>query len=415
MNITITNGRLIDPKNGLDQPADLFIADGVVVGVGQVPAGFVADSTLDASGRIICPGLVDLAARLKGIDSELAAAVRGGVTTLVCPPDVNPTLDEPELVERLVRRVAECGLARVLPLGALTRNLAGERLSELVGLKRAGCIAFSQAKQPITDIGALLRALEYAATFGFAVWLQPDDYWLSRNGVAHDGEVACKLGLTGIPVAAETVAIATLLQLAEETGVRLHLGQMSSAAGVRMVEAAQRSGLPVTCDVGVHYLHLTEAAIGYFDSNARLDPPLRADADRSGLRAAVAAGAAVVCSDHAPTDADDKALPFAEAKAGATGLELLLPLTLRWAREDNLSLLKALARLTCDAAAICGSPAGHLGVGAPADVCIFDPAAEWQVTADQLRSRGKNTPFIGSALTGRTVATLVGGQVVFSL
>ena len=413
MKISIHNGRLIDPKNGIDQALDLFIAEGRVAAIGQAPDGFVADRVVDASGCIVCPGLIDLAARLKGIDSELVAAVSAGVTTLICPPDANPPLDEPELVERLVRRAAECGLTRVLPLGALTQNLAGERLAELVGLKRAGCIAFSQAKRAITDTQALLRALEYAATFGYAAWMRPEDHWLARNGVAHDGEVAAKLGLTAIPVAAETVAIFTLLQLARETGVRLHLRHLSSAAGVRMVEEAQKSGLSVTCDIDVHHLHLTENDIGFFDSNARFDPPLRASADRAGLRTAVASGVAVICSDHTPTDADDKALPFAEAKPGATALELLLPLTLQWAEEENLPLLKALARVTCDPAAICGSTAGHLGVGAPADVCVFDPACVWQVTVDTLKSRGKNTPFVGKNLKGKAKTTLVGGQIVF--
>lgn len=413
MKIAITNGRIIDPKNGLDQNADLFIADGRIAGIGQTPAGFLPERTLDAGGRIVCPGLVDLAARLKNSDAELLAAVAGGVTTLVCPPDTNPPLDEPELVDRLIRRAADSALTHVLPIGALTRDLGGERLAGLVGLKNAGCIAFSQAKQPITDTYVLLRALEYAATFGFMVWLQPEDYWLARNGVAHDGEVASRLGLTGIPVAAETIAIATLVQLAAETGVRLHLRHLSSAAGVLMVEHARKSGLPVTCDVGVHHLHLTEMDIGYFDSNARFDPPLRAASDRAGLRTAVAAGVAAICSDHTPTDEDDKLLPFAEAKPGATGLELLLPLTLKWAEEEKVPLVTALARVTADPAAICGSPAGHLGVGAPADVCVFDPTAEWQVTPETLKSRGKNTPYLGGRMAGRVCATVIDGRIVY--
>lgn len=413
MKIAIQNGRVIDPKSGFDGLADLFIADGRIAGVGQIPAGFVADQTLDARGRIVCPGLVDLAVRLKGIDTELRAAVAGGITTLVSPPDVNPVLDEPELVERLVRRAAECGLAKALPLGALTRELAGERLSEMVGLKKAGCIAFSQGKKPVTDTYALLRALEYAATFGYAVWLQPEDYWLARNGVAHDGEVASRMGLTGIPVAAETIAIATLVQLAAETGVRLHLRHLSSAAGIFMVEQARQSGLAITCDVGVHHLHLTETDIGYFDSHARFDPPLRTQKDRAALRVGVAKGVAAICSDHTPTDEDDKLLPFAEAKAGATGLELLLPLTLKWAEEEELPLATALARVTCDPAAISGYAGGELAVGAVADVCVFDPAAEWPVTAENLISRGKNSPYLGARMAGQVMATLVDGRVVF--
>ncbi len=413
MKIAIQNGRVIDPKNGFDEHADVFIADGRIAGVGQAPSGFVADRTLNAAGRIVCPGLVDLAARLKGIDSELQAAVAGGVTTLVSPPDVNPVLDEPELVERLVRRAAECGLAKALPLGALTQELGGERLAEMVGLKKAGCIAFSQGKKPVTDTYALLRALEYAATFGYAVWLQPEDYWLARNGVAHDGEVASRLGLTGIPVAAETIAIATLVQLAAETGVRLHLRHLSSAAGVIMVEQAGQSGLAISCDVGVHHLHLTEMDIGYFNTHARFDPPLRHQNDKVALRAGVLRGSVAICSDHTPTDEDDKLLPFAEAKAGATGLELLLPLTLKWAEEEKVPLATALARITSDPAAICGSAAGHLEIGAPADVCVFDPAAEWQVTPETLHSRGKNSPYLGARMTGRVCSTLVDGRVVF--
>lgn len=414
MNIAIHNGRLIDPKSGRDEQADLFIVDGRIAGIGQKPAGFSADQQIDASGRIVCPGLIDLAARLKGIDSELKAAVAGGVTTLVCPPDANPVLDEPELVERLVRRAAECALAKVLPLGALTQELGGERLAELVGLKKAGCIAFSQGKKPVTDTYALLRALEYAATFDFAVWLQPEDYWLSRNGVAHDGEVASRLGLTGIPVAAETIAIATLVQLAADTGVRLHLRHLSSADGIAMVEHARKSGLSISCDIGVHHLHLTEMDIGYFDSHARFDPPLRAQSDRTALRSGALRGIAAICSDHTPTDEDDKLLPFAEAKAGATGLELLLPLTLKWAEEEKVPLATALARITSDPAAICGSDAGQLTVGAPADVCVFDPAAEWQVSAESLKSRGKNTPYLGARLAGRVTTTLVDGRIVYA-
>lgn len=413
MKIAINNARVVDSQSGFDQSANLFVADGKIAGIGQTPAGFVADETIDAAGAVVCPGLIDLSARLKGIESELHAAVAGGVTTLVCPPDANPPLDEPELVERLVRRVAENASARVLPLGALTQGLQGERLAELVGLKRAGCIAFSQGKQPITDTYALMRALEYAATFGFAVWLQPEDYWLARNGFAHDGEVASRLGLTGIPVAAETIAIATLTQLAAETGVRLHLRHLSSAAGVRMVAEAQAAGLKLSCDVGIHHLHMDETDIGYFNTMAKFDPPLRTAADRAALRQAVQSGLAAVCSDHSPCDDDDKILPFGEAKAGATALELLLPLTLQWGEEAGLSLAATLASVTSAPAAICGSAAGVLAEGAPADLCLFDPQATWTVSPQTLRSRGKNSPLLGQEVRGRVLATLVGGQVVY--
>ncbi len=411
--IQIKNGRVIDPKNGVDQRADLFVSDGRVVAIGQAPTEFRADQVIDAEGRVVCPGLVDLATRLTGLESELAAAVAGGVTALACPPDTRPPLDEPGLVERLVRHSEALGLARVFPLGALTQQLAGERISEMHSLTRAGCIAFSQAKQPIFDTQVLLRAMQYAATFGYAIHLQPQDHYLAHDGVAHDGEVASRLGLAGIPVCAETVAIATALQLARETGVRLHLARLSSAAGVALVREARRSGLAVSCDVSIYHLHLSEIDIGYFDSRARFGPPLRSGSDRDALRAAVAEGLAAVCSDHTPVDEDGKQLPFAEAAPGATGLELLLPLTLKWAAQAKLPLPTALARVTCDPAAILGIASGSLAVGSPADICIFAAEEPWRVTADALRSQGKNTPFLGYEMTGRVKTTLVGGRVVF--
>ena len=413
MNIVIENGRVIDPKNGVDRNTSLYIAQGRIAGIGEAPAGFVADERIDATGCVVSPGFIDLSARLNSIQAELTAAVAGGVTSVVVPPDADPPLDEPELADRLVRRGADIGKAHVLPLGALTLGLNGERLSELAGLKKAGCVAFSQANKPVTDTEALLRAMEYAATFGFAIWLQPQDYWLSRNGIAHEGEVASRLGLNGIPVAAETIAIGTILQLVRDTGCRVHLTRISSAAGIAMLQRAKHEGLPVTCDVGVHHLHLTENDIGFFNPHARFNPPLRAQNDRQALSTAAAQGLAAICSDHTPVGADDKLLPFGEAKPGATGLEVLLPLTLKWAEAAKLALPDALARITAAPAEILGLDIGHLAVGAVADVCVFDPAASWQLTAEALNSRGKNSPWLGYEMTGQVKATLVSGSVVF--
>lgn len=414
MNIEIKNGRVIDPKNGVDRGAtSLFVAEGCVVGLGEAPAGFVADQSIDAAGCVVCPGLIDLGARLNSIEAELAAAVAGGVTSVVVPPDADPPLDEPELADRLVHRGEEIGKARVLPLGALTLGLNGERLAELAGLKKAGCIAFSQANRTVVDTEALLRAMEYAATFGFAVWLQPQDYWLARNGIAHEGEVASRLGLAGIPVAAETIAIGTIIQLVRITGCRVHLTRISSAAGMQLVHRAQHDNLPITCDVGVHHLLLTENDIGYFNTHARFSPPLRTQNDRQALSDAVVAGWAAVCSDHTPVGADDKLLPFGEAKPGATGLEVLLPLTLRWAEAAKVDLSAALARITSAPAEVLGLSAGHLAIGASADVCVFDPEATWQLTPESLKSRGKNSPWLGYMMTGKVKATLVGGRVVY--
>ena len=412
--IHIAGGRVIDPKSGLDQTADLYIADGRIAAIGSAPAGFSAARTIDATGRIVCPGLVDLSARLGAVEPELAAAVAGGITSLACPPDTRPPLDEAGLVERIVRRSEAVGLARVHPIGALTQGLGGEKLAEIATLRKAGCIAFSQAQRPLIDTQVLLRAMQYAATLGVTLHLQPQDHYLARDGVAHDGDVASRLGLAGIPVCAETVAIATALQLARATGVRLHLMRLSSAAGIALVRTAKADGLDVTCDVSCHHLHLSENDIGFFDSHARFAPPLRAASDREALRAAVGEGLAALSSDHTPLSEDGKQVPFGEAQPGATALELLLPLTLRWAQETGTPLTTALARLTCDPAAILGIPGGSLAVGQPADICVFDPTSVWRVTPESLRSQGKNTPYIDAEMVGRVTSTLVDGRVVFS-
>lgn len=414
MNLHFSNGRLIDPRHGIDAMHDVFVRAGRIAALGTPPPDFVADRVIDVGGKVICPGLIDLGARLPQLDSELAAAAAGGITTLVCPPDTRPVLDQPGLVERLTRRVAEDGRVRVLPLGALTQGLAGEKLAEMVTLARAGCVAFSNANRPVVDTLILLRAMQYAASHDFAVWLQPQDAHLAAAGVAHDGEVASRLGLAGIPSCAETVAVATALQLVRETGARLHLMRLSTAGSLFLLRAARAEGLPVTADVGIHHLHLTEHDIGFFDSNARFAPPLRARSDRDALRRAAAEGLVAICSDHTPVDPDGKQLPFGEAEPGASALEMLLPLTLQWAEETATPLLSALARLTADPVRILGGAAaghdyGHLAVGAPADLCVIDLEATWLVQAETLCSAGRNTPLRGKALRGRVVLQLLGG------
>jgi dihydroorotase len=419
----IKGGRVIDPASKTDTVADVFIDGGRIVGVGgTAPEGFEATSVLDASGCIVCPGLVDLSARLREpgfeyratLESEMAAAAAGGITSLACPPDTDPVLDEPGLVEMLTHRARLPEFARVHPVGALTIGLDGERLTEMAELAEAGCVAFGQANRTIVDTQVLLRALQYAATFDFPVWLQPQDKFLSRKGVAHDGEVAARLGLPGIPVAAETIAIASLLELVRITGTRLHLRRISSAAGLEMIVAARAAGIDVTCEVTINHLHLTDMDIGYFNAHARLDPPLRSQRDREALRAGLASGAInALISDHTPVDDDGKQMPFEEAETGATGLELLLPLTLKWAQEMKLPLATALARVTCDPARILGTGAGQLAVGGIADICVFDPQAEFLVTRENLKSQGKNTPFLGLSLPGRVRYTLIEGHLAY--
>ena len=420
--IAIVNGRVVDPAGGTEANADLFVAEGAIAAVGKAPKGFRADRTIDATGLVVAPGLVDLNARLREpglehkatLDSELRAAVAGGVTRLACPPDTDPPLDEPGLVEMLRQRARRARRAHVHPVGALSAGLLGTTLTEMGELADAGCVAFSQGDVALADTLVLLRAMQYAATFGHRVWLRPQDAHLARGGVAHDGEFATRLGLPAIPACAETIALGTILALARETGVRLHVQRLSTAAGVAMVRAAKRDGMPVTCEVAAHHLHLCDIDIGWFDSQARLDPPLRGTSDRAALRAGLADGTIdVVSSDHAPVDDDGKQLPFGEAESGATGLELLLPLTLKWAREDRIALPAALARVTTLPASILGVAAGRLDVGEAADLCVFDPEAWWRVERRALASQGRNTPFLGHEVPGRVRYTLVDGAVVY--
>lgn len=423
MKLHIKNGRVIDPANGIDAVQDLYIADGRIAAGG---AQFAADRVIDATGLVVAPGLVDLSARLREpgyeykatLESELQAAMQGGVTSLVCPPDTDPVLDEPGLVEMLKHRARMLDQANVHPLGALTVGLKGQALTEMAELTEAGCIGFAQAEEPILDTTVLLRAMQYAKTFGFTVWLRPQDAHIGRGGVAHSGPLASRLGLSGVPVMSETIALHTIFELMRATGARVHLCRISSAAGLDLVRAAKKEGLPVTVDIGVHHLHLTDADIGFFDSNARLTPPLRAGRDRDAIRAAVLDGTVdAVCSDHTPVDDDEKLLPFGEASPGATGLELLLSLMLKWAQDehdgDPKALALALGRITHDAARIAGLPAGTLGVGAAADVVLFDPDARWTVERRALASQGKHTPFLGYELAGQVRATIVRGRVAY--
>ena len=422
MKIEINHGRVIDPKHGLDRVTSLYVADGAVAAIGAAPSGFRADRAIDARGRVVCPGLIDLSARLREpgfeykatLESEMQAAVAGGVTSLACPPDTDPPLDEPGLVQMLKHRARSLNQAHVYPIGALTVGLQGVELTEMGELAEAGCVAFSHAEAPLTDTGVLLRAMQYAATFGHRVWLRAQDAHLGKGGVAHDGEVSTRLGLPAIPAAAETIALASILALVRSTGVRVHICRLSTAEGVAMLRAAKEDGLPVTCDVAVHHLHLCDVDIGWFDPQCRLIPPLRGTRDRAALRAGLADGTIdLACSDHTPVDDDGKQVPFGEAEPGATGLELLLPLTLKWAQEDGIALPEALARITAQPAAVLGSNAGHLGVAAAADICIFDPARYWRVEPSALKSQGKNTPFVGLEVCGKVLTTIVAGQVVY--
>jgi dihydroorotase len=432
MKILIEQGRVLDPASGRDEVTDVAIAAGRVLRIGAPPPDFAPNRVIDARGCWVLPGLVDLAARLREpgheharmLESEMAAAVAGGVTSLVCAPDTDPVLDEPGLVEMLKTRAERLHQARVFPQGALTRGLKGEVLTEMGQLTSAGCVAFGQADVPLANTLVLQRALLYASTFGYAVWLRPVDSWLG-TGVAASGPLAMRMGLAGVPTMAETIAMYTLFELLRAAGnsgaaPRVHLCRVSTAAGVQLLRQAKAEGLNVTADVSINSLHLTEMDIGYYDTNARLNPPLRQARDRDALAAALADGTVdALVSDHSPVAADAKQLPFAEAEAGATGLELLLPLALKWGQAaGGPGVLRAVQTITSGAARVLGpalgtlqASCGHLAEGAVADVCVVDPAARWQVTPEALRSQGKHTPFAGHEMTGRVRHTLVAGHM----
>ncbi|MGH8687795.1 MAG: dihydroorotase [Burkholderiales bacterium] len=418
MNLLVKGGRVVDPASGRDAVGDVAMEGGRFV---ETLAG-KPERVLDAKGLVVAPGLVDLAARLREpgyeykatLESEMAAAAAGGVTSLAIPPDTDPPLDEPGLVDMLRRRAQALSLSRVYPVGALTVKLEGKQLTEMAELAEAGCVAFSQANAALANTQVLWRAMQYAATFGYPVWLRAEDPWLAKGGVAHDGEMATRMGLAGIPAFAETVALGALLELVRATGARLHVCRLSSAAGVAMLRRARHDGLPISCDVGMHHVHLSDLDLGYFDAQCRLDPPLRSGRDRDALAAALADGTIdCLVSDHTPVDDDGKHLPFAEAEPGATGLELLLPLALKWGMQRKLGLVQTLDRVTHAPARVLGTEAGRIAAGAPADLIVFDPEAPFRVTAASLRSQGKNSPFLGTELLGRVRATVVAGRVVY--
>lgn len=423
MGTVIRNGRIVDPTNGVDTQTDLYIADGRIAAIGKEPTGFQIDETIDASGLLVSPGLVDLRARLrepgqkhKGtIRSETRAAAAGGITTLCTPPDTIPVIDTPSVSDLIQRLAAEAGMARVLPSGALTRGLKGEQLSEMQSLKESGCVVMSNASRPVSNALIQRRALEYASTLGLTVMITAEDPGLAGNGCVHEGAISIRLGLAGIPECAEVVAVGRDLLLIEQTGVRAHFSQLSTARAIELVAEARQRGLPVSADVAIHQLYLTEMDVADFNSLCHLRPPLRGQRDRDAIRMAVADGViSALCSDHQPHDIDAKLAPFAATEAGASGLETLLPLTLRLVDEQLLSLPEALACLTHKPAAILDIEAGTLSPGAVADICIIDPEQHWRVTEQALLSQGKNSPFLGWELKGKVRYTLLDGRIVYN-
>lgn len=421
-NILIRGGLLVDPANGVHEKKDLYLADGKVIGVGNAPSGFKSEETIDASNFVVAPGLVDISAHLrepgmphKGtIASETKAALKGGITTLCCPPSTKPVIDTPSVVEWVMERAKEAGYPNIKILGALTEGLKGEALSEMAALKKSGCVGLSNVWHPIVNTSLLAQALKYAATFELPVFVYPEEPFLVGQGGVHEGSVSTRLGLPGTPSVSETIAVSRMIELCELTGVRIHFCRLSTAKGVQQVAAAKADGLPVTADVAVHQLHLTELDMNDFDSLCHVRPPLRTMRDRQGLRAGVAEGVVdVICSDHQPHDIPAKFAPIASTEPGISSLETLLPLALHLYHAKEVSLATVLARVTSKPAEILGVRAGHLAEGMPADVCIFDPEKTWSIEDEGLISQGQHTPFESWEFTGQVQMTLVAGEVKY--
>ena len=423
MGMVITNGRVIDPTHNVDGPHTLYINDGFIAGIDAAPEDFESEREVDATGLVVCPGLIDLRARLREpgqeykatLDTELSAAVAGGVTTLSIPPDTTPAIDTPAMAQMIQQRAWQIGKSFIHPLGALTQNLAGETLTNMASLEEAGCVGVSNALVAVKDTVVMRRAMQYASTFDLTVFLHAQDPWLLGNGVVHEGEISTRLGLPAIPEATETVGVARDLALIETTRAACHFNGLSTARAVDMIAQAQREGLPVTADVSAHHLHLTEHDIGFFNTLCHVVPPLRSQRDRERLRGALTEGViGAICSDHQPHEPEAKLAPFSESEPGISGLETLLPLTLKLVMEQVLSLPEAIALLTSRPAQILGIDSGHLGVGATADICVFDMDAEWVFNREAMLSRGKNNPFHNWQMPGKVIYTIIGGEIAYT-
>ncbi len=418
--IAIRNGRVIDPSCGRDEVADIYVVDNKIA-TPQQAAKAPPQRQIDATGLIVCPGLVDIntkmgeptSERASALQTESKAAYHGGITSVCIQPDTNPVVDTPAMAHMIRANAQRHSGIRIFPLGALTANLDGERLTDMAALKNAGCVGVSNARNAVGNTLLMRRAMQYAATFDITVFLYPQDRWLAGNGCVHEGEMSTRFGLPAIPVAAETVAVATELALVETTGVRAHFSQVSCARTVEMIAESRQRGLNVSADVAIHNLLLTEFDVQDFNTLCHVLPPLRSESDRIGLCEGLKQGViSVICSDHRPCGEDEKLAPFSQTAPGISGLETLLPLVLRLVQDKVLDLPEAISCLTVNPANTLGINAGTLAAGALADICIFDPDKKWKLDASQMQSAGKNNPFCGAELRGKVMYTLVSGEVV---
>ncbi len=422
MRIHVTNGHLIEPGTLQDAPADVFIHNQLIVAVGEAPADFTADRVIDAAGMLVIPGLVDIQCRVRDpgfahkatIHSETHAAAGNGITSLCLPPDSNPVLDHSAVIELIHHRNQKAGnRCHLYTIGALSKSLLGEELSNMGTLKDAGCVALSNAQMPFANNLVQRRAMEYAAGQNMLVVIQPYDHALYANGCAHEGALTTRLGLPQIPEAAETAALAKDIELVAQTGARTHFGQLSCARSVDMIRQAKQDGLPITADVSMHQLFLIDRDIDLFDTNKLTIPPLRSEFDRDALREGVQDGTIdCICSDHQPHDIDAKLQPFPSAEPGISTLDTLLPLAFRLIEEQLLPRQQLIAKLTLNPARIFGLPAGQVAAGELADIIIVDSDCHYRCEPEAFLSAGRNTAFAGWDFGARAVTTLVAGKVI---
>jgi dihydroorotase len=421
--LAVCGGRVVDPASGRDERADVLVEDGVIAAIDR-PGAFAALEGLrivDASGAVVAPGLVDIHVHLREpgyeyketIATGSRSAVVGGVTSVACMANTDPVNDNAAITKFILEKAAEAGQANVFPIGAVSKGLAGREMAELGGMYDAGIVAASDDGMPVMDAGLMRRALEYGRMFDLPIIAHEEDTCLCSDGVMNEGAMSVRLGLKGMPSAGESVMVARDIELVRATGGRLHIAHISCKEAVEMVRRAKHEGLPVTAEAAPHHFILDDSAVEGYNTNAKMKPPLRTRADVEAVRAGLADGAIdAVATDHAPHHRDEKVCEFERAAFGIVGLETMLPLTLELVREGVLTLARAIEAMSAAPARALGLDRGRLAVGAPADIVVFDPDLVWRLYAANLASRSQNTPFDQREMTGRALATIVGGRVL---